>query len=446
MKYASPSPGSSPESVKKSRPSGGFALVVALMMMILLVVVGVGLLSLATISLRTSQQGSAEAEARANARLGLMMAIGQLQQIGIMNRVGIESSKITALNNYPDLSGDQIRKGATSLLTMDVLHGQGTARQVFHDYAPRSLSLLTDTRLGGFARDLSTAFELTNADYNAIAEFHGSGEKNTSEGYTALGGPYNDAKFYGPGEPSRIGYLAEIKNGSSIFRGPTWDLLRNHYRLYKRDWDASNSWSRAYSSPGNQSFASRGSLPHSYSKNYTSDGIASPFFYHPGVARFYGRATRGGYKDINYLDKARNGFDLSDNGEAMIHARSPRLATRYCRSRLRPGIQGTQGQETGRPLHCLGQLGRQGTSHQTPGRFLEAGGRLRQTRPVGSRLLRRNPVFAGQADRTLHSPRKGWQNPLATFDHCHHSCWNPRAARHDLPQGKWRGRCPLQCF
>ena len=79
--------------------------------------------------------------------LGTGSIDGQLQQIGIMNRVSIESSKITALNNYPDLSGDQIRKGATSLLTMDVLHGQGTARQVFHDYAPRSLSLLTDTRL-----------------------------------------------------------------------------------------------------------------------------------------------------------------------------------------------------------------------------------------------------------------------------------------------------------
>jgi hypothetical protein len=449
--------------VGQNRPSGGFALVVALMMMILLTVVGVGLLTLSTISLRTSQQGSAAAEAQANARLGLMMAIGQLQQVsgpdqrvtataniingaadgkrhwtgvwstegwdvtkpnerkffdwlvsdsrldpakslteeavkqpvisgndvvtlvgngssegvpgnevrarlvpvtradgraggayaywvgdqgvkasyGIaeqgarddwndlaqlstMKRVGIESSKIAALDNYPALTGDQIRKGATSFLTMGVVHGQGTAKQVFHDYAPRSLSLLTDTRLGGFARDLSTAFELPNTEFHNIAEFHGTRERNVTNGYGDFGIAYRDRKFYGDREPSSIGYLAEIKNGSTIFRGPTWDLLRNHYRLYKRDWDSAGSWSRAYPAPGNQSFAARGFLPHSYSKKYDGPGAVSPFFYRPGVSRFYGRANRGGYQDLNYLDKPRNGFD--NTGEnAMIHARSPRL-------------------------------------------------------------------------------------------------------------------------
>lgn len=447
----------------KGRLSGGFALVVALMLMLLLVVIGVGLLTLSSISLRASRQSAAMAEARANARLGMMVAIGQLQQLsgqdqrvtasaniidqaangkrhwtgvwstedwnvtkpndrdfvgwlvsdsqvdpanplvedavkqpvtaggvvtlvgsgsveglpenevkarlvpvspangraagayaywvgdqgvkasyGIaehgqkddwndsaqlatLKRVGIESAEITALDTYPELTREQLRKGATSFLTMDAAHGRGTASKVFHDYSPRSLSLLTDARLGGGARDLSTAFELPDAEFNSIAEFHGSGERNGTSGYAALGGAYNDPKFYGEGESSRLGYLAEIKNGSTIFRGPTWDLLRNHYRIYKRGWDASGSWPRAYSPPASQSYAARGFLPHSYSKNYTSDGITPPFFYHPGVARLYGRAIRGGYKDINYLDKARNGFDLSDSSEAMIHARSPRL-------------------------------------------------------------------------------------------------------------------------
>jgi type II secretory pathway pseudopilin PulG len=446
----------------KDRPPRGFALVATLMLMILLAVVAVGLLSLSSVSLRTSGQASAAAEARANARLGLMMAIGQLQRIsgqdqrvtataniidqaangkrhwtgvwstekwdvtkpnerefigwlvsdsqldpanplteaaakqpvvsggavtlvgsgsagntpenevkarlvavsrsggqtggayaywvgdqgvkasyGItgqgaqddwsdaarlatMKRVGIESSQITALEKYAQLTGEQLLKGASSALSMDALHGRGTAQQVFHDYAPRSLSLLTDTRLGGFARDLSTAFELPDAEFNAIAEFHGSGERNTTNGYAALGGTYTDPKFYGDGETSNIGYLAEITNGSSIFRGPTWDLLRNHYRLYKRDWDTSTSWARSYSPIGNQSFMSRGFLPHSYSKTYSGPGAVSPFLYHPGIAAFYGRAIRGGFRDINYLDKPRNGFDPNIR-EGMIHARSPRL-------------------------------------------------------------------------------------------------------------------------
>lgn len=59
--------------------SRGFAMVVTLMLLILLTVIAVGLLSLATVTLRSTAQGDSAARAKANARFALMMAIGDLQ-------------------------------------------------------------------------------------------------------------------------------------------------------------------------------------------------------------------------------------------------------------------------------------------------------------------------------------------------------------------------------
>jgi hypothetical protein len=60
--------------------SHGFALVVTLSLMILLTVIAVGLLTLSGISLRSASQGEAMATARSNARLSMMLALGELQK------------------------------------------------------------------------------------------------------------------------------------------------------------------------------------------------------------------------------------------------------------------------------------------------------------------------------------------------------------------------------
>ncbi len=83
-----------------TRPKAGFALVATLSMMVLLVIVAVGMLSLSTIALRTSNLSSAEDRARANARMALMIAIGRLQEeMGPDQRI---SANAAILDEQPD--------------------------------------------------------------------------------------------------------------------------------------------------------------------------------------------------------------------------------------------------------------------------------------------------------------------------------------------------------
>ena len=64
----------------QSAPPRGFALVVTLSLMILLTIIAVGLLTLSSVSLRSASAEQAMAKARANARMALMLAIGDLQK------------------------------------------------------------------------------------------------------------------------------------------------------------------------------------------------------------------------------------------------------------------------------------------------------------------------------------------------------------------------------
>ena len=82
---------------------GGFALIVTLSLMILLTVVAVGLLSLSSIALRSSSQGDAMATAKANARMALMLALGELQSTAGLDTRVTARADILSENNPPVL-------------------------------------------------------------------------------------------------------------------------------------------------------------------------------------------------------------------------------------------------------------------------------------------------------------------------------------------------------
>jgi hypothetical protein len=90
------------------QPVTGFALVATLMLLILLLILAVSLMSLSGVALRTAGHDASLAEARANARMALMIAIGELQKHAGPDRA------ITATSEIFSAPGAPVRKANTT--------------------------------------------------------------------------------------------------------------------------------------------------------------------------------------------------------------------------------------------------------------------------------------------------------------------------------------------
>lgn len=80
----------------------GFALIATVLVLLLMTVIAVAFMSISAVTVRTSRIDWAQEEARANARLGLMVAIGELQRdLGPDQRIAITGA---IMDSQPDTS------------------------------------------------------------------------------------------------------------------------------------------------------------------------------------------------------------------------------------------------------------------------------------------------------------------------------------------------------
>ncbi|MBK1825960.1 hypothetical protein [Haloferula rosea] len=125
--------------IKRRVRRQGFSLVITITMMVLLSLLAIGLLSLASVTLRSSSQSDAMNEARGNARMALMLAIGELQKhVGQDTRVTANASLVDASTANPYWVGVWKTRTGEALES-----GDAGMHAIDHHESPR---FLTDLR------------------------------------------------------------------------------------------------------------------------------------------------------------------------------------------------------------------------------------------------------------------------------------------------------------
>ena len=128
--------------------------------------------------------------------------------------------------------------------------GQLDIRKYFHDISLVSAGVLADPINGGLKRDLSLAFELSDAEF-AQTEFGGgataAAATQTENGVEIMTMPVLLDKG---GKTTAAAPIFSRTATDGQIRGPTWWVLRDYHRLYKQlGWTAGGTGSRATTTP-----------------------------------------------------------------------------------------------------------------------------------------------------------------------------------------------------
>lgn len=241
------------------------------------------------------------------------------------------------------------------------------ARALYHDVSFYSRGVFSDVYSGGLKTDLSVAFEMPwfsgedgwNKGFRDFPQFHGSGEKNEMNLLSEFEIPADETTNWWTKQPDDgLGFLYEFdtKRDSysagktnvdkvEILRGPTWDVLRNYYRLYKREIEKKGL--RGLKASSEKNWLATGMAPYSYvagektitstnvdvgDERLTFDGI---FGHKWNYANLTGRGSGFSslYGDGRMFPPHFSGEDVS--GKKYLIPQSMRLAPTVIRSIMR---------------------------------------------------------------------------------------------------------------
>jgi hypothetical protein len=267
------------------------------------------------------------------------------------DNVSVGGSKLSLANSGNDLAAwaaGVTANAANGTLVSDVV------AKYYGDVTLRSFGVLSDTYNGGLRTDLSIAFELPHEDFKLLGEFHDSpgspGDRNIINLARAFGfSAENTPSFAEWGDPSnKLGFVfeapipnktsgpsavpplrgtnqglinqgprlvpptAKFANGRDDYagddwtvRGPTWLLMRNFYRLYKRELELTGARGQPPCSP--DAWFARTAEPFTYGSGVTGwDGVGdlagSSYFgekYNAGI--LHRKARMRIYTGINFV-------------------------------------------------------------------------------------------------------------------------------------------------
>ena len=109
------------------------------------------------------------------------------------------------------------------------------AQKHFHDFTVSSAGVLSDSKNGGLRKDFSIAFEIPESAFKKSEFTQLLSEGEALNAYVTNHGSMNSSSpFKGRFTKTIVNYIDPQFGSGKFYRGPTFDILRDHYQLYRR--------------------------------------------------------------------------------------------------------------------------------------------------------------------------------------------------------------------